>query len=395
MPKSYFFFILISVACASLNAQDPFFTHYFGNESIFNPAFTGKRGAVTLKGNYRSQWGEPGQAAPYEIFQATLEESVPCFFLDWGLGFTHAKAGEGPLEINQIEFRAAIHGKTFPISRDGLIDLRAGFSIGRGDRSLDWEQLVYLDQYDALYGLVGPSGANQTAFAPGTTESTGYWTNSIGIAGRLIGNTGSGQSLTADVGVAIHNWGGLSSIDDQQSPSLLGQDLMLGERYVFAANVQIPVHQRTRDFWALAPAAMFQTQEGLQYLEVGMDVVYKRDLRLGIYAHAAQFEYSQANTNWVSLRANFGKTLIHGYDSQASKRIDFGVALNINSGGLGNLDRPSLEFTAALSFGGKSPSCSLSGSSDDGRYEDQSQRCYQFNVSGARDKIYDQIWYEE
>ena len=55
--KNLFAFVLLTVLCNGLYAQDPHFSQFFSSPLTLNPAFTGKfDGAVRFIGDYRNQW---------------------------------------------------------------------------------------------------------------------------------------------------------------------------------------------------------------------------------------------------------------------------------------------------------------------------------------------------
>lgn len=380
--------------CTSLSAQDPFFTHFYGNESAFNPAFVGKRGSMSFTAKHRTQWGSNSSQA-YTTSQVTFEESLPCFFLDWGLVATRDEEGEGLLTTNEFGLRTAFFvptsGRKYSTRSAG--NLRFGVGLHWGQRRIDYSRLTFLDQLDPIYGLLDRDGRlNPTAFngANETADSPWYFTPSLGVAWRHIMNRRDAKSWVFDLGLAVHNWGGLVSVDGRQTASLLGLDNPLGERWVASLTAEKVVYARRGRHWAIRPSLVVQMQEGLAYAEAGMGLTWQRNATLGLHYHQAKSNADGSNTNWLSLQLEMGFILPNG-----SNRFDLGISYSMQNGPLKNYVASPLELTARLHFGGKSLSCLIAGLGDEGAYSNRQTNCYLFHVSAAREKIYDNIWYSD
>ena len=101
------YLILILFPLASINAQDAYLQHFYGNESSFNPAFTGQQGALRLGISYRTQWGAT-TAPAYLAQKVVLEESLPCLFFDYGLFARRDEEGAGKLTTSEFGGSIAI-----------------------------------------------------------------------------------------------------------------------------------------------------------------------------------------------------------------------------------------------------------------------------------------------
>ncbi|MEL7161681.1 MAG: type IX secretion system membrane protein PorP/SprF [Bacteroidota bacterium] len=374
----------------ALPAQDAYYQHFYGNEAEFNPAMTAQRGAMRLGFSMRTQWGADN-AQQYTTRKLTFEESLPCFFLDYGLFARRDEEGQGKLTTSEFGGRIAA---AFPLSKKGasnVFNLRVGLGLAFGQRSVDFSKLTFLDQLDPLYGLVDADGnPNPTGFqAPlGSGASPRYSTPSLGVSLKGGLNRRGVRPITFDVGVAVHNLGGLVSPDSRQTSSLLGLDNALGERWVFNALADAVVARKNRRYWSVRPAVVYQTQEGLSYVEVGTGLSWNRTINVGAYHHLSHDVSGAAdNLSWTSLQLEIGGRL-----GESSTRMDLAFSYAFQQGYLKNYVRPPLEVTATFSFG-KSTTCLLMGYDD---IADMSRKnatsC--FNFTTARNRLYDSIWYQ-
>ncbi|MEL6276599.1 MAG: type IX secretion system membrane protein PorP/SprF, partial [Bacteroidota bacterium] len=396
MRLSIFSLLLGCLCCTQLQAQDPFFLHFYGNQSTFNPAFVGRRGARSLTAKYHSQWGHQ-DARAYRTYQVLLEESMPCFFLDWGLVATRDEEGEGLLTTNEFGFRTALFIPTSrgSTSRRGRVstfqsNLRIGFGWHWGQRTIDYSRLVFLDQLDPLFGLFDADrNSNATSFQALNGEaSPWYFSPSMGISYHHAVDPRKVNSWVFDLGLAIHNASLFVSRDARQTASLRGLDNPLGERIVASFEAEKVLHESNGRFWSLRPQVVLQWQEGLGYAEFGTKVSWSRTFNFGLYYHLAQPVDVGPSTNWASLKLEIG-----GLSLGDEARFDLGLGYSVQNGGLNNYVAPPLEISVTMHFGKKSLGCSLIGRDDQGYYDKKGpMRCPLFN-SGARSKMYDNVWY--
>ncbi|MEM6770291.1 MAG: type IX secretion system membrane protein PorP/SprF [Bacteroidota bacterium] len=373
-------------------AQDSYLQHFYGNEMSFNPAFAGQRGALRLGISHRTQWGAAG-AEPYVASKVVLEESLPCFFLDYGLFARRDEEGAGKLTTSEIggNIAVAIPLQFTFMRRDDALNLRIGLGMTFGQRQIDFSRLTFLDQLDPFFGLTDASGlANPTGFvAPlGSGDSPRYSSPSLGVSLKGGLNANSDKPISFDVGLAVHNPAGLVSPDSRQTASLLGLDNALGERWVFSGQADLVVAKRNRRYWSLRPSVVYQTQEGLGYVEAGSGISWNRVITLGAYYHVATPSSVGRGVAWTRAQAEFGGRL-PGTDT----RLDVAFSYAFQHGFLKNYFRPPLELTATFSFG-RSTTCALLGYDDESWLsKKRNQAC--FNFTTARNKLYDNIWYQE
>ncbi|MEM1357666.1 MAG: PorP/SprF family type IX secretion system membrane protein [Bacteroidota bacterium] len=391
MPAIYRVGVLLFLSL-SLSAQDAYYQHFYGNEADYNPAMVGQRGAMRLGISYRTQWYAT-DAQQYTTQKVTFEESLPCFFLDYGLFARQDEEGEGKLTTTEFGGRIAA---AFPLSKknaDDVLNLRVGFGLAFGQRSVDFSKLTFLDQLDPFFGLVDENGnANPTGFQSPLNggASPRYSTPSFGVSLKGGLNRSSKRPLTFDVGIAVHNLGLFVNPDSRQSASLLGLDNALGERWVFTALADVVfARDARRRYWSARPSLVIQEQEGLRYAEFGSGLSWNKTVNVGAYYHVSYDNADSANNeSWTSLQLEIGDRL-----GQSDTRLDIAFSYAFQFGFLKNYVRPPLEVTATFSFG-KSTTCMLMGYGDEAVMSRRNATSC-FNFTTARNRLYDNIWYRE
>ncbi len=389
--------IFLLLLTGSLTAQDAQRHHFRGHESDYNPAFTGQTGASRLTAAFSGQWdsnGNPGNnARNYSSRSISYEEGLPCFFFDYGLFARTDTEGDGGLTTDEFGGRLAIAVPILKQYRNPTLNLRAGFGLTRGQRRIDYNSLLFLDQLDQFYGPVDENGAaNPTGFLPPNgSVSPRYTTPSFGVSLKGGINTRYNQQrqrpVTFDVGAAVHNFASLTTRDSRQTASLLGMDVPLGQRVVLSASGSAVVATHDKRYWTVHPLLVVQLQEGLGYLETGAALSWNRNLEVGFFQHWARPAEGGPAANWSTLRVEVGQILPGDYT-----RVDVGMSWSFQHGPLKNFVRAPFALTATLSFG-RSLGCLAVGrpENDFVRGARGKTDCYSFAT--ARNRIYDNIWY--
>lgn len=390
----YLRLILLFVLPIPLLAQDAYLQHFYNNETSFNPAFSGQRGALRMGFSFREQWGAE-TADQYRSRKLTVEESLPCLPLDYALFARQDQEGAGQLTTNEFggSTAAVINIQSKHFDRYDKLNIRIGLGFTFGQRSVDFDRLNFLDQIDPFFGLNDADGnLNSSGFIPpgGTGESSWYSSQSLGISLKGGFNSNSNYPISFDVGLAVHNPGFFVSPDSRQTASLLGLDNRLGERFVFSATGEFVIARKRRRIWSVRPVLVVQQQEQLGYLEVGAGVSWNKSVTFGAYHHVARPSsmVDGSNVNWTSAQVEIGA--IMGEDG--SSRVDLAFSYAFQHGFLKNFVRPPLEVTATFSFG-QSSTCALLGAGEAAWLSKRGKTdCYAF--TSARNKLYDNIWYK-
>ena len=131
-------------------AQDPNFSQYFNAPIYFNPAFTGLNQGLHVNFNFRDQWPKLPVDFKSYYFSADLgDRSLPG---SGGLGISVMSDNEGIGFIQDLSVGLNLAVR-IPITH--LLTSQLGFRVGVVQKSLHWDEFVFSDEVDELYGL-GP-----------------------------------------------------------------------------------------------------------------------------------------------------------------------------------------------------------------------------------------------
>ena len=129
-------------------AQDPVFSQFYAAPLQLNPAFAGTTLAPRVTANYRSQW--TNYEGGYQTYSVAYEQSVERLNSGFGIVVMGDDAGNGIYNTNRF---AGVYG--YQVRLNDRATVRFGMEAGMIQTSLNWDELVFLDQIDPLNG---PSG---------------------------------------------------------------------------------------------------------------------------------------------------------------------------------------------------------------------------------------------
>lgn len=246
--------LLVALFSVSLKAQDPQYSQFYSNLVMLNPAFTGSGIGPRVALNYRAQWVNiPGF---YNQFAVSYDQ--PLMFLGQengiGVNVNADRAGEGQLTKINATFN---YSYQVEIVRDHFI--RAGFSVGFIQASIDPTQLRFPDQIDPRNG-----------FVYATSEPIGDWQlnriNEDVNAGLAyfneyawVGATFSHLTTPQEVFTTVGNPGG----DATELPI----------KYTFTGGLRIPLSSYNgRRELSISPAVLYKMQGEFRQIDVGLYV---------------------------------------------------------------------------------------------------------------------------
>lgn len=152
--KRVFTFIILSIACLSLRAQDVQYSQFYAAPLYLNPAMAGASEMTRIGVNYRNQW--PGLDQSFTSYSAYLDHYI--FGANSGIGivFNRSEQSMANLSVSEIgasySYRARLGFKSF---------LRVGGQVSYMDRDAYFGNLLFGSQIDDQTGAVGDfSGEN-------------------------------------------------------------------------------------------------------------------------------------------------------------------------------------------------------------------------------------------
>jgi len=139
---------LLMVAFAGLTqAQDPHFSQFYANPLYLNPALAGSALSPRLTLNYRNQW--PSLDANFVTYGASYDQYLPSVNSGVGIALMTDRAGQGVLVSAGV---SAVYSYRLKINREMFVNFGAKASFFQG--RLDWNSLVFGDQFDPIRGMV-------------------------------------------------------------------------------------------------------------------------------------------------------------------------------------------------------------------------------------------------
>ncbi len=165
------------LSCSGLQAQDPIFSQFFSQKLYLNPAFAGYEPGTVLSTATRKQWGNLASnqltpnGASFITNHAELSLDMPGFRSGFGLALTDNAEGEGKYNLvgantgllrwQRATFSYAFHSwdcGSYQSPGNEIFSFAVGGSASYNRFVLDWQNLVFGDQLDPIYGLVRGSG---------------------------------------------------------------------------------------------------------------------------------------------------------------------------------------------------------------------------------------------
>lgn len=156
--KHLFILFILCLFCLEINAQDRHFTQFYASPIILNPALTGNYdGKYRASIIYRNQWSSiidnpfTSYSMAFDVRFNTVEKKGQDA-LGMGLMFFSDKMGTSDFSTNQMNITAAYHKSLTIYSKKYL---SAGFQMGIAQRSVDYDDFTFQDQFDGLSGYNG------------------------------------------------------------------------------------------------------------------------------------------------------------------------------------------------------------------------------------------------
>lgn len=138
MLKKILILAFILFASSKVLAQDAQYSMYHANPLYLNPAFAGSTEGQRLVLNHRNQW--PSIPITYQTYSASYDVNATVFRSGFGIQFNGDRAGSVGLQSSQLNliYSYKVVGDHFTLS--------PGISFGIGNRSLDYDKLIFGDQ---------------------------------------------------------------------------------------------------------------------------------------------------------------------------------------------------------------------------------------------------------
>ena len=140
--------LLLALGLCSVRAQDPVYSHFWGDRLYLNPALAGSDRGLNVSAAARYQWPKiTSEIASYGISVSAFEPNIGG---GWGLSAMQHVEGEGFQKTSEYSFTYSY--RLYGLKKRG--DLAFGVRTGYLQRSIDFNKLVFSDQLDPVNGVI-------------------------------------------------------------------------------------------------------------------------------------------------------------------------------------------------------------------------------------------------
>ena len=153
--QSLILIVLLAFGMTSLQAQDPIFSQFYAAPLQINPAFTGTTYTPNISMIYRNQW--PTLNA-YQTYSVSFDQFFEPMNSGIGLMVTTDDAGQGLIKLSRI---SGFYSYKVAVNRE--LSLKFGVEATYAQVRLNWDELVFFDQIDQIYGYFDAAGNENTS----------------------------------------------------------------------------------------------------------------------------------------------------------------------------------------------------------------------------------------
>lgn len=182
------------VAFSSLG-QDPLFSQFYNAPTYYNPGMVGLSPGFRARLSMRDQWPQlPGEFRNYMFSIDFAERNIPG---SGGIGLIamNENAGTGYFKTQMVGLQSAVR---IPLSRN--VVSQVGFTTAFVQKSINWNNLVFTDQLDPIYGNI-----YETSFIAPDAQNIIYPDFSLGGALRFTESGGNFNAIMGTLGFAVHH----------------------------------------------------------------------------------------------------------------------------------------------------------------------------------------------
>jgi type IX secretion system PorP/SprF family membrane protein len=307
-------FSLLSVMtiCLSVKGQDPNPSQFFNTPIYFNPAVTGMNTGLRAKFTFRDQWANlPVDFRSY-FFSADLgDRNLPG---SGGLGLIVNSDNEGLAFIKNLTVGLTV-GVRVPLSNSlvSQIGIKAAFI----QKSLNWDDFVFTDQFSEKYGNIYTSGFQHPEITSKTIPDFGI--------GGLLQYSNESSSVNGVVGFGIDHLfqpdESFLAADKCPLPRkyALHSDFIITTGTGYNTNYNTSV-RGAADPLKLNPGLLYQMQNGFSAYQFGMNLL-KFNVYLGAwYKNSMKPNAAKSLSLLAGYRYFFGEDMsikfMYTYDMQ-------------------------------------------------------------------------------
>ncbi len=248
---------LLFLLIGSVKAQDIHFSQFYASPLTLNPALTAtSEGSYRITGIYRNQWRSV--TTPYQTFGASydmrlLQGKLKNDIFGAGGSIVYDKAGDGNLSLMSVMASAAFH-KALDKNSKHFIGL--GIQLGFVQRALDYNDILFPEQYDVATQDLNPVQSNGENFSD---SNVNYFDMGAGV----LWSSKVGKRLGIFAGGTIFHL-------TQPKESFLGDEYKLHMRGIAHGGLNV----KATEHIYITPNVLFMRQNKAKEMNFGGAVEY-------------------------------------------------------------------------------------------------------------------------
>lgn len=244
--------MIIAVNCigVALHAQDPEFSQYYAAPLYLNPGFTGTANDHRFIANHRNQW--PNITNGFVTYALSYDYNFSEVNSGLGLLLVTDKAGSANLRSTLLNFQYA-----YKVKLSDKWILSSGLNFGLGQRSVDFNKLVFGDQL--TFDTDGSASSDDPVLS--SIENTNYFDFGAGM-------------------IAYNRkfWIGFSTLHlNRPNRSLVDEEAVIPVKLSFHGGMRIPLYHgpfKKERVAAVAPSFVYKQQGDFDQLDLGAYFLY-------------------------------------------------------------------------------------------------------------------------
>jgi len=193
--RIYLLTLLAALISSFALAQDPLFSQFYNNPVYYNPGAVGLTPGLRARFTVRDQWPElPADLRNYTFSMDFAERNIPG---SGGLGLMvmSDNAGSGYMKTSTVGLSTAVR---VPLQENMVAQF--GIMTSFVQKRLNWDNLVFTDQLDPVYGNI-----YESSFQEPTSGNVVYPDFSAGGVFRFTESSTTFSSIQGTFGLAVHH----------------------------------------------------------------------------------------------------------------------------------------------------------------------------------------------
>jgi type IX secretion system PorP/SprF family membrane protein len=262
--------LLFVLLVTSLKAQDPHFSQFYSNPLLLNPALTGtSNGLYRVSATYRDQW-RSALDDPLKTYTVSGDVSFPVSKgarslsdkFAFGFNFFSDRVSTFDFNSTQISLFGAYHKALDNATKQYL---SAGIYLGIAQKNLNYEDLSFEDQFNAIDGYTLGTGE----FLP--ANNFGYGDMGVGVNYTI--SPSSNSTFYAGIAMFHLNSPNISFYKSDQTNIELTRENKLFRKW----SGSIAASFKTTEVWSVEPRALFLLQGPHKEFNLGSNFKYQLD----------------------------------------------------------------------------------------------------------------------